>query len=263
MSVAHHPEANTYRLGRVTIPYIEHGEPDGRPPLVLFNGISMDENHWGKFPEALDRHVFALGFPTGGNPFYVPSIHHYARQLEQVLPDIIQGNEFDGLGLSWGGLLVQGVRQGVRKRVIAASLPVSASLCLRPNIPDAKALRVVMSMRRKPEDAVNLYGGDLRLNPGLIKDLPIDRHIGVLRHTQQQFAAMTSGYLMLQNTTAMNMPPTLVMAGTDDPLMRYPCVRRAAKWLGAELATIENGGHGFLLTRPEESAKIVNEFLDS
>ena len=262
MTVAHHPVVTRHRLGRVTIPYIEHGQADGRPPLVLFNGISMDEHHWGDFPEALDRHVFALGFPKGGNPIHVPSFHHYARQMERALPAIIQGAEFDALGLSWGGLLVQGVRRGVRKRVIAASLPAATSLCLNPNVPDAKALRVVMSTHRKPEDIGDLYGGDIRRNPRLIKNLPIDRHIDLLRHTKQQFAAMTSGYLVLQHVMARDMPPTLVMAGTDDPLMRYSCVRDAAMSLGAELATIENGGHGFLLTRPEASAAIVNEFLD-
>ena len=263
MLIANRPETSTFQLGKVTIPYVEHGKPDGRLPLVLFNGISMDENHWGKFPEALNRHVFAMGFPIGGNPFYVPSIRYYARQMERALPSVIQGNEFDGLGLSWGGLLVQGVRKGMRKRVIAASLPAAASLCIKPNIPDSKALRVVASTKRQPEDVADLYGGDIRANPELLKDLPIDRHINALRHMRQQFAAMTSGYLMLQNMITTNMPPTMVMAGTDDPLMRYPCVRGAAEWIGADLATIENGGHGFLLTRPEESAKIVNEFLDS
>ena len=254
-------EVQTYQSGNVTIPYIEHGSPDGRPPLVLINGISMDEGHWGQLPTALDRHVFAVGFPRGDRTL-LTTIHHYARQMERALPHIIGDNEFDELGLSWGGVLVQDVQRGVRKRVIAASLPAAPTLCIYPNIPDGKALRVVMSTRRKPEDAADLYGGDIRRDPDILKEMPIDREINMVRHMRQQFAVLTSGYLVLKNILGRDSPETLVMAGTDDPLMRYSTIRTAARSIGAELATIEDGGHGFLLTRPKESAAIINEFLD-
>lgn len=258
----HHPEVQTYRSGGATIPYMDYRKPDDGRPLVLFHGISMDENHWGDLPYALDRPVVTVGFPKGERRPHLPTIHHYARQMERAIPHILGGQEFDELGLSWGGLLVQGIRRGVNKRIIAASLPAAPTLYLKPNIPDPKALRVVMSSHRRPEDAADLYGGDIRRNPALLDALPIDRHISMFRHMKQEFAAMTSGYLIVQNMLARSMPATLVMAGTDDPLMRFDRVHEAAAWLGAEFSAVEEGGHGFLLTRPEESAAIINTFLD-
>jgi pimeloyl-ACP methyl ester carboxylesterase len=55
--------------------------------------------------------------------------------------------------------------------------------------------------------------------------------------------------------------PTLVMAGTDDPLVPTLNGRILARLIpGARLVTIDDG-HLFLVTSAPESARIVSEFL--
>lgn len=254
-------------MGRLTIPYIKIGQPvEGRRPFLLFNGISMNEDNWGRLPEALDREVYAIGIARGDRAWSVPTIGHYARYMTRAVEEIV-GEEYDALGLSWGGLLVQKMHRGMNKRVIAASMP--ATPYAFTNIPDRRAIQVVMSTKRTPEGAALLYGGDVRDNPDLVSELHIDRHIDLLRHARQQFAAFTSGTLALEAMAdsvwswAPRQPDTMVMAGTDDPLMNYNAVSRGARWMGARLCTVQNGGHGFLLTRPEQSAEDINAFLDA
>ncbi len=55
--------------------------------------------------------------------------------------------------------------------------------------------------------------------------------------------------------------PTLVMAGTDDPLIPVVNARVLSNLIpDAELHLVDNG-HLFLVTQPEDSARTVEEFL--
>jgi pimeloyl-ACP methyl ester carboxylesterase len=56
--------------------------------------------------------------------------------------------------------------------------------------------------------------------------------------------------------------PTLVMAGTDDPLVPVVNARILARFIpNAELVTLDDG-HLFLITSAPSCAKIVSQFLD-
>ena len=55
--------------------------------------------------------------------------------------------------------------------------------------------------------------------------------------------------------------PTLVIAGTDDPIVPVANGRILAKLIpDARLVTIDDG-HLFLVTRPKEFAEIIADFL--
>jgi pimeloyl-ACP methyl ester carboxylesterase len=55
--------------------------------------------------------------------------------------------------------------------------------------------------------------------------------------------------------------PTLVIAGTDDPIVPVANGRILARLIpNARLVTIDDG-HLFLVTNADESAKIISEFL--
>jgi pimeloyl-ACP methyl ester carboxylesterase len=264
MTIAPHPESKIMAVGGLEVPYVEYGEPDGRTPLVLLNGISMHEYHWGNLPEALDRHTYAVGIPHEGIRPLVTTIGYYASKIGPAIHGIVgekySDSEYSVLGLSWGGLLAQRLHHGVQARILAATMPATPYACL--NMPNPKAVAVVASPHRKPGDAAILYGGDVKKNPEIVSELHIERQIDLLHHAKQTFAAMTSGPLIIREMLRHDRPRTLVMAGDDDPLMNYSVVRAGARWLGAEFETMEEGGHGFLLTRPKESADIINDFLD-
>ena len=56
--------------------------------------------------------------------------------------------------------------------------------------------------------------------------------------------------------------PTLVMAGTDDPIVPIANGRILAKLIpGARLVTIDDG-HLFLVTSAKQCAELVSEFLN-
>lgn len=105
-----------------------------------------------------------------------------------------------------------------------------------------------------------IYGGDFRREDGLI-----ERHAAGMRGASRQ------GYrlqllAMLGWTSAHWLwslrQPTLVMAGTDDPLVPVGNARFLAAMIpGAELSLLDNG-HLFLATRPAESARMIEAFLD-
>lgn len=259
------PEIHRLDVGRATVPYIPYGAPDGRLPLVLLHGISMPVEKWGEFPQHLNRETYAIGLPESHSVPLFPAMSEYARVMTGAIHRIA-GRNYDLAGLSWGGLLAQQIadnrRGGPRRLVLAGTMPVTTSMYTA--WPDSRAVRIVNSTRRRPEDAKYIYGGEIEDHPELVESLGIDRKIDIRHHARQQLAALALWYSPLAGKNTL-MPPerdTLVMIADDDPLMPLRNVRAGAKKLGAELRIMPKGGHGFLLTRPAESAAIVSEFLD-
>ena len=56
--------------------------------------------------------------------------------------------------------------------------------------------------------------------------------------------------------------PTLVLSGTDDPLINVANARILAHLIPNSKLTLIDDGHLFVVTRPEETAAIVEAFLD-
>lgn len=246
----------------ITVPYVEYGSPDERPSLVLLNGISMPPSKWGEFPVALDRHAIAIGLPGPEHMSCWPTMNEYSRVTVSALRGLARERAHI-LGLSWGGLLAQQVAadypRAVNKMVLAATMPATMAAAI--GIPKPRAALGVISANRSPEKAGMMYGGDLLADPSLINELGIIRDINPLHHMRQQQAVMASSWPLIIRRIRSN-TETLVMAGDDDPIIRFRAAKAGAFLLGAELKRIKKGGHGFLFTRPKESAKIVNAFLD-
>jgi pimeloyl-ACP methyl ester carboxylesterase len=109
------------------------------------------------------------------------------------------------------------------------------------------------------EIAGDIYGGILRRSPELV-----NRH---LRHVH--WSSDYGYYLQLiAGFGWSSLPwlqllaqPTLVMAGTDDPIVPIANGRILTKLIpDARMVTIEDG-HLFLITSAKQSAKLVSEFL--
>jgi pimeloyl-ACP methyl ester carboxylesterase len=108
--------------------------------------------------------------------------------------------------------------------------------------------------------AGELYGGAFRSDPKLAVS-----HAAALRGGSRlgylhQLACM-AGWSSLPWLRRLKQP-TLVMAGTDDPLVPMVNARMLARLIpDARLVTVDDG-HLFMLTRPQEAARIVEGFLD-
>jgi poly(3-hydroxyalkanoate) depolymerase len=239
-----------------------------RPPLLLFNGIGANIELIEPFFDALDG-VEAIVFDVpgvGGSP--APNLPYRPSTLAMLsahLLDALGYREVDVLGVSWGGALAQqfAFQHGRRCRrlVLAATSPGHLM------VPGKLTVLLKLATPRRYKDpgymqsvAGEIYGGALRGAPARA------RHH--LRHVR--WSSDYGYYLQLIAAFGWSslpwlrflQQPTLVMAGTDDPIVPVANGRILASLIPrARLVTIDDG-HLFLVTSAGRSAQIVSEFLD-
>jgi pimeloyl-ACP methyl ester carboxylesterase len=108
--------------------------------------------------------------------------------------------------------------------------------------------------------AGDIYGGDYRRNPDLA--LQIFEHV--------RWQSRLGYYLQLAATAGWTSvywlhrlkQETLVMAGSDDPLVPLLNAKLIHKLIRRSELKVFDCGHLFLITRAKEAAQAVNEFLD-
>src|SRR5215813_9437527 len=247
----HEVEGQTLRVG------VRRGNK-ARPPLLLFNGIGANIELVEPFLDALaGPEAIVFDVPgVGGSPSprlpYRPST--LARLSAQLL-DKLGHDQVDVLGVSWGGALAQqfAFQQGKRCRrlVLAATSPGHLM------VPGKLTVLLKMATPRRYKDANymeriagDIYGGAFRGSSELVS-----RH---LRHVR--WSSDYGYYLqLLAGFGWTSLPwlrfvsqPTLVMAGTDDPIVPVANGRILAALIpNARLATLDDG-HLFLVTSARE-----------
>jgi poly(3-hydroxyoctanoate) depolymerase len=256
-----------HRIGGQTLRVgIRSGDP--RHPLLVFNGIGASIELVVPFLEALEGpELVVFDVPgVGGSPAPILPYRPFTlARLSARLLDRLGHRQVDVLGVSWGGVLAQqfAFQQAKRCRrlVLAATSPGHLM------VPGKLSALIRMASPRRYKDADylmrvagNIYGGAIRTRPDLVRS-----H---LRHIR--WASDYGYYLQLAATLGWSslpwLPfltqPTLVMAGTDDPIVPPVNGRILAKLIpSARLVTIDDG-HLFLLTSASASAKEVATFLN-
>lgn len=241
--------------------------PKGRPPFLLFNGIGANLELAKPFMRALKRTeaiIFDVpgvgGSPAPASPYRPSSI---ARLTAQLLMQLGHKRADIG-GVSWGGGMAQQFAHQhylmCRKLVLAATSPGALMIPGNPRVlwKMATPRRYVDKgyMRRV---APEIYGGAFRDNPDLIAT-----------YAQAMSGASDRGYLyqLLATVGWTSLPwlwtlkqPTLILAGGDDPIVPLVNARIIARLLPNARLEIVDDGHLFLVTRPVESAAIVEKFL--
>jgi poly(3-hydroxyalkanoate) depolymerase len=256
----HNVEGQTLRVG------IRRGEKV-RPPLLLFNGIGANIELVEPFLDALDGpEAIIFDVPgVGGSPSpWLPYRPSSLARLSAQLLDQLGHERVDVLGVSWGGALAQqfAFQQGKRCRrlVLAATSPghlmVPGKLTVLLKMATPRRYRDPHYMKRVAGD---IYGGALRASPELLR-----------QHLRHVHWSSDYGYYLqlLAGFGWTSLPwlrflaqPTLVMAGTDDPLVPVVNGRILASLIpDARLVTIDDG-HLFLVTSPGVSAAVISEFL--
>lgn len=266
-----HLRSTSVRVGRQRLRVSVEQRGAGRP-LLLVNGIGATGDLFRPFREQFnDRETIAFDAPgVGGSPSlaYPPTM----RQLAGIVAGLIDelGHEqVDVLGLSWGGALAQELARrhpaSVHRLVLAATMAGWTSMPGRP-----VAVSILMSPARYYSPtylervAATLYGGEIRQAPKLLRE-----------HSRLRAAQPPTpiGYYYqiaaLRRWTSLpwlhRLPHrTLVMAGDDDPIIPLVNGRLLANRIPAgRLHVVEGGGHLFLFTRPQETADVVRDFLDT
>jgi poly(3-hydroxyoctanoate) depolymerase len=240
------------------------------PPLLLTSGIGASLELTQPLRDALVRRsTIAWDAPGAGAssvPRSRPSLRRVASCAVAVL-DELGLDRVDVMGISWGGLVSQELARRYPARVRRLVLAATGTGCT--SLPgDLRVLPILLHTRRYSsprflEDVgARLYGGDVRRHPEIL------RRQGAVRLLHPP---ATAGYRwQLMATAGWTSVPwlhrlphrALVLAANDDPISHLANGRLLARLIPhATLAVIEGGGHLFAITRPEETARLVERFL--
>jgi poly(3-hydroxyalkanoate) depolymerase len=256
--------------GRILRVAVREGDPNW-PPLLLCNGIGVSLELLQPFVDALDRRRGVIRFDmpgVGGSP--APVVPYHLTTVAPLLGDLLDqlGHEqADVLGISWGGGLAQQFALSrpdrVRRLVLVATGPGAIMVPGHPRV-----LRHLLTPRRHRDPeyaariAAELYGGSARNDPALARDLlHATTRLGPARGYFYQLIA-SIGWTSLPLLPKLR-PPTLILAGDDDPII--PLVNaRIMRWLiPRSRLHIYHGGHLELAADPERLAAAVEAFLDA
>lgn len=246
---------------------IKTGRKD-RPPLLMFNGIGANLELAEPFFDAL-QHTEAVIFDVpgiGGSP--APTLPYRPSTLAQLAHDLMRKlgheGEIDVSGVSWGGGAAQQFAfqfpKVCRRLVLVATSPGSIMIPGAPNV-----LMKMASPQRYTDRgymksiAAEIYGGAFRRDPDLI-----DRHAAAMKGSTQY--GYTLQLLAMLGWTSlpwlwMLPQPTLVMSGTDDPLIPVINARMLATLIPKARLELVDDGHLFVVTDPVRSAATVEAFL--
>jgi poly(3-hydroxyalkanoate) depolymerase len=256
--------------GRAMRVAVREGAP-GRPPLLLCNGIGASLELLQPFVDALDprRGVIRFDMPgIGGSPAPVIPYHLAASApLLSGLLDQLGYQRADVLGISWGGGLAQQFALSrpdrVRRLVLVATGPGALMVPAHPRV----LLRMLTPRRHRDPGyaariAGELYGGSVRKDPALARDLlHATTRLGQARGYYYQLIS-SIGWTSLPRLPKLR-PPTLILAGDDDPIIPLVNARIMHRLIPRSELHIYHGGHLELAADAERIAPVVEAFLDA
>jgi poly(3-hydroxyalkanoate) depolymerase len=241
----------------------------GWPPLLLCNGIGVSLELFQPFVDALDprRPVIRFDMPgIGGSP--APVVPYHLATLPSLLAGLLDQLDYeqaDVLGISWGGGLAQQFALSrpdrVRRLVLVATAPGSIMI---PGNPRVLVRMLTPRRHRDPGYAARiageLYGGTAREDPIVARDLlHATTRLGPARGYYYQLIS-TLGWTSLPFLPKLR-PPTLIMAGDDDPIIPVINARIMHRLIRGSRLHIYHGGHLELAADSERLAAEIEAFL--
>ena len=239
-------------------------------PLVLCNGIGAGLEVLDSLVDQLDPNTTVVRFDVpgvgGSSDSPLPySFPYLAAVLGQVLNTLGLGGEgVDVLGLSWGGALAQQFAfQNPRRcrRLILVSTGVGIGM-----VPGRPAVLAKLLTPRRFLDhdyaariAGELYGGSARTDASIVRRL-FDRQLmagSPVGYAHQLLAASVWSSLF---ALPLIRQPTLVVAGTDDPIIPVVNARIMSRLLPHATMHLHACGHVDLVTNPAEFAPLIESF---
>ena len=267
----------------MTKPHVEYIEVDGinlrvatqqgrngGVPLLLFNGIGANLELCFPFMEAMpEKEIVIFDVPGVGRSemSWRPRRFSGLARLARKLLDRLGYREVDVIGVSWGGALAQQFArqypQRCRRLILAATSPGAIMVPAKPSILSKMVTpRRYLSPTYMQKAAAEIYGGEARRNPKVMS-----------AHTSRIIAPQFMGYLYQLMAgigwTSIHWlhrirQPTLVMAGSEDPLVPPVNARIIALLIpNNRLFIVPGGGHLFMLYSIDKVVPVVRGFLES
>ncbi len=242
--------------------------PDAKTqtPLLIFNGI-------GASAEMLEPLLLEIGLPVltfdmpgigGSSPQLLPRRMSQLATLATRVLDALKIPFVHVMGISWGGGLAQqfAYQYGDRCSGLILAATTTGHLMVPPKL--SVLLRMATPLRYYSSRffkkiAGDIYGGDFRR----------DRQL-TTTHSRAMAPPTISGYVY-QLYAAMGWTSlfwlhrlkqeTLIMAGTDDPIIRPINAQILASRIPNSTLKTFDCGHLFILTRMQESVLAIRDFL--
>lgn len=254
-------------LGQSVRVSVRPGTGSGRPPLVLCNGIGARLELLQPFVDQIDPRIEVVRFDVPGvgesPPARVPyTFAGLALLLGKVLSRMGY-DTFDILGISWGGGLAQQVAFQYPRRCRRAVLASTATGSLMvPASPRVLGKMLTPRRYRDPDYArsvaAELYGGRLRDEPVLARQLLHQARVSRRGYLMQLLAG--AGWTSLPALPLIRQP-VLILAGSDDPIIPLVNARIMHRLLPHSVLHVYDDGHLGLVTKAEELAPLVSEFV--
>ena len=266
----HKPHVEFVDVDGVNLRVAIQGGAGNGVPLLIFNGIGANFELVYPFMEAMEgTEMIIFDVPgIGRSPMsWRPRRFSGLARLTARLLDRLGYPEVDVAGVSWGGALAQqfarSYPQRCRRLILAAT---SAGAFMIPGRPSALSKMVTPQRYLSPSymqrAAGAIYGGEARRHPGII-----------VEHTARIIAPRFMGYIY-QLIAGMGWTsihwlhklkqPTLIMAGSEDPLVPPANARIIAMLVpNNRLFIVPGGGHLFLLHSAGKVVPVIRDFLES
>jgi 3-oxoadipate enol-lactonase len=228
-------------------------------PLLLLEGMGGDIPGWGRHLDDLAGEVRAIAYDFRGNgrsdkPDESMTMKTFVEDTVGLL-DHIGVPSPHVYGQSFGGMvaleLTLAFPDRIRSLILAATHPGGS--------------HAVESRSKAPKDRpwLALY------SPGFVRDHPdlLEEHRRVARRNPQPSHAARRQWEAMQGFDVHDRlsdirVPTLVLHGTDDLTVDPENARKLASRIpGARLALLEGAGHVYHWERPEETGRVVLEFI--
>ena len=239
-------------------------------PLLLFNGIGANLELVLPFIDALaGREAIVFDMPgVGRSPLWlIPRRFSGIATLTDSLLDRLGYGIVDVAGVSWGGAVAQQFArqyaERTRRLILAATSAGAISVPGRPSaLLKMTTPRRYLSPTYMQRAAADIYGGEVRERPDLIA-----------AHTTRVIPPQVLGYIyqLLAGVGWTSIywlhklkQPTLVLAGSDDPLVP-PVNARILSLLipNNRLHIVPGGGHLFMLHCLDQVVPVIQDFLDA
>jgi 3-oxoadipate enol-lactonase len=260
------------KVGDINIYYEVHGKGQ---PLLLIMGYGSNSGHWFAILDKLAKEHRVIVFDNRGTGRSdKPNVPYTASMMVEDIAgllDVVGIDTTNVFGVSMGGMIAQEFALSYPGRV--NSLVVGCSSCGGANtVPGTQESRDFLF-----STAMDKYTGEEKAlatipwlwNMEFIENNPdaVKRYVAVTTEyptppeayaCQANFILTFSSYDRLPELKT----PTLVICGAKDRLIPPENSRILASRIpGAELAVIENAGHGFITDSAEESSKVILRFL--